>query len=313
MTMYLLVAGIGLALAAGVFLIVQITGKKTTGEGPSPQDQAGLETWAQEKARLLAENRRLSTALEREIQSRGDASEDLRKQMAFQEQEIKRLRQSNEMLTAENHDLKKAILQKAEQARAFWNEVHAARDELAEVFGNQRRQIRSLSEQLRRSQDEALGKTLEKDLQHWKDQCAQQEQQAARYRRRALDVEDRLRRYEKEVEARMAEMRQTIIRLSEQKDAPQDASSRQGVNRDAMAALIRRLRRERFAFLREKIALEMDCSRVKELNERMRAKERDLQYELIKVRAQALGLEKMCEGFKERIEAMNGQEAVTCV
>lgn len=51
--------------------------------------------------------------------------------------------------------------------------------------------------------------------------------------------------------------------------------------------------------------------RTEELNVHLLEKERLMQYELIKNRAQALGLEKICEDFKAQIEAMTAMEEQT--
>lgn len=57
--------------------------------------------------------------------------------------------------------------------------------------------------------------------------------------------------------------------------------------------------------LNEKTERDMNFSRIKEFNEHLVEKEKSLQHELTKNRAQALGLEKICKDFKDQIENMN--------
>ena len=52
-------------------------------------------------------------------------------------------------------------------------------------------------------------------------------------------------------------------------------------------------------------ALQEDFKRTEELNVQLLEKERIMQYELVKNRAQALGLERICEDFKRQIEEMS--------
>ena len=52
-------------------------------------------------------------------------------------------------------------------------------------------------------------------------------------------------------------------------------------------------------------ALKSELAKIKELNDQIREKEKVLQLELTKARAQSVGLEKICEDFKEQIEIMS--------
>jgi chromosome segregation ATPase len=77
----------------------------------------------------------------------------------------------------------------------------------------------------------------------------------------------------------------------------------------AMAAL-ETLKRENQDLTERNANLERNFKQVEEFNLHLREKERMLQYELTKARAQSLGLEKICEGFKVQIETMSAASSV---
>ena len=64
------------------------------------------------------------------------------------------------------------------------------------------------------------------------------------------------------------------------------------------------LKRENKALQQSNSDLRDEFKRTEELNEHLLKKEKMIQYELTKNRAQALGLEKICEDFRTQIETM---------
>ncbi len=65
------------------------------------------------------------------------------------------------------------------------------------------------------------------------------------------------------------------------------------------------LSKERDDLFEQRSELMMDLKRIEEHNAQLLEKERFLQYELTKTRAKAMGLEKICEEFKIRLETTN--------
>ena len=62
---------------------------------------------------------------------------------------------------------------------------------------------------------------------------------------------------------------------------------------------------ERDKLLEQNIVLQRNYDKLKDLNDHLVEKEKILQYELTKSRAQSLGLEKVCEGLTEQIDSLN--------
>ena len=67
---------------------------------------------------------------------------------------------------------------------------------------------------------------------------------------------------------------------------------------------VEELRKDRDLLAAVKLKLEQELNQIKEMNEQFSQKEKVMQYDLTRSRAQALGLEKMCEDFKIQIEEM---------
>jgi hypothetical protein len=61
-------------------------------------------------------------------------------------------------------------------------------------------------------------------------------------------------------------------------------------------------KKEREQLLQAHNGLEQDFTKIKDMNTYLLEKEKLLQYELIKERAQSLGLERICEDFKVQID-----------
>ena len=69
--------------------------------------------------------------------------------------------------------------------------------------------------------------------------------------------------------------------------------------------VIAELKEEREALLENKKLIDRDLIKIREFNNHLIQKEQLLQYELTKNRAQALGLEKICEVYKAQLEEVN--------
>ena len=69
--------------------------------------------------------------------------------------------------------------------------------------------------------------------------------------------------------------------------------------------MIEDLRKEKDELLQVKEDLDLNVLKIKEFNAHLLNKEKMLQYELVKHRAQAMGLEKICEDFKLQIDGMS--------
>ena len=69
--------------------------------------------------------------------------------------------------------------------------------------------------------------------------------------------------------------------------------------------ILEQLRQENEKLLKTSGSMGEEFTKLKDMNEQLREREKILQYELTKSRAQSIGLEKICEDFKEQIETMS--------
>ncbi|MDP8213272.1 MAG: hypothetical protein P9X22_08315, partial [Candidatus Zapsychrus exili] len=83
-----------------------------------------------------------------------------------------------------------------------------------------------------------------------------------------------------------------------------DDSAKQESNQDEIVGNIEEYDR----IVQEKEMLASELGQVKELNDHLLEKERSLNQELAKHRAQSLGLERMCEDFKIQIEELSKKQ-----
>jgi chromosome segregation ATPase len=69
--------------------------------------------------------------------------------------------------------------------------------------------------------------------------------------------------------------------------------------------ILEQLRRDNEALIKAGESIKEEFAKIKGMNDQLREREKILQYELTKSRAQAIGLEKICASLKEQVETMN--------
>ncbi len=101
------------------------------------------------------------------------------------------------------------------------------------------------------------------------------------------------------------EAHQTIDRLKVEL-ADLHRASREGINKQLTESMsvLEDMRKEKEVWDKEKDEVLSEFKKVSEFNKYLLEKEKLLQYELIKSRAQTIGLEKLCEDFKVQIEQL---------
>jgi chromosome segregation ATPase len=118
-------------------------------------------------------------------------------------------------------------------------------------------------------------------------------------------LQENLRLVEKENEQKLNEAN-AIINSLNTKEAQRVQS--QGTLNEQLSEskeTIETLQQEREQMVHAKADLETELKKIKDFNARLLEKEKMLQYELTKNRAQALGLERICEDFKIQIDVMS--------
>jgi chromosome segregation ATPase len=200
-------------------------------------------------------------------------------------------------LTAENQQLKQQITEHQNKFEGLERNV--------EIFKREHHQLKeSEAEKIRNLETKISNIQLEKEQLLLTQKLFEELKEKGQY-------------FEKqyaESQTRQTELREYVRRLESERDYLLK-SQKQGVDRTEFEALSSRLEgaiitieglkgKNKDLELSNR-ALQEDFKSTEELNAQLREKEKIMQYELAKNRAQALGLEKICEDFKKQIEEMS--------
>jgi len=154
-----------------------------------------------------------------------------------------------------------------------------------EEGANQRTELEAAISKLKAERDDLL------------DQVKKREEQAA-------ELHENLATLQKTGDEKLKTVQATADQLRAQRDEEERAGPKISKDRfDESMATIEDLKQENQKLQQAVQDLKDHFKKTEELNAHLLEKEKKMQYELTKNRAQALGLEKICEDFKVRIEA----------
>jgi len=262
---------------------------------------------------LMTENQKLSEALKRELSSKETEVAVVKNQEALEDQkkQLEQARASIEVLTSENHKLKKQMDAQINKGEEFYRLISSTRDEFVEEVEGYQSKIQVLESELQHIQEEK-GKLSQgrQSMEHLEAENRNLAVQLEENQNKQKEVQKRFESIKNESDQKMEEAAGMINEMMEKLQmikGNEVKSQDEGIEKKAgePSALIEKLYEEQEALLREKMNRDLEFSRMKEFNEHLVEKEKTLQYELTKNRAQSLGLEKICEEFKVQIEEMN--------
>jgi len=196
----------------------------------------------------------------------------------------------------------------AEQYLAQVSQFKIEKDQLTERENELKTEAQTLKMQL-----EKLESDFKKINEHDETQEQQFEQekrgifnQLEKREEELRESKDQLYQLQQLGEKKILKADQTINLLKQQlekKEGKQDAE----INQKFQIALadLAKIKMEREQWFKMKSELENRLSGISDYNEQLKAKEKVIQYELTKSRAQVIGLEQICEDFKEHIERVH--------
>lgn len=243
------------------------------------------------------------------------------RQVGEEQQKIVQLNQENSRLE-KNFEEQKAKLEQMEQA------LEAARRERDHLQKESQSQIKDLEDQLKetadaeksrlemdrlqrelltvREESQARQAQWEETIVRLKAETEELSRQRQEKEEALKEVKDRLELMQKTNNQRLNEAHHTIDLLRIQKEES-DRLREETLAKDLaqLSSTVESLTKEKENLLCAKEGLEENLKKTQEFNSRLAEKEKMLQHELTKSRAQALGLEKICEEFKVQIEEMS--------
>ncbi|MBI5149531.1 MAG: hypothetical protein HZA28_02005 [Candidatus Omnitrophica bacterium] len=211
-------------------------------------------------------------------------------------------------LTQENGKFKKQIEQKESESSRLATEVEAmkTKNQAIEALEEEKAAgINQLAKELGEVKDGALSQQT-----HWQ---AERERlavehtgllaQAGGYRQEVERLKKDLELMQKINNQKLNEAND-MVRLLEAQKSESDRIQEEVLGKQLAQALgkVGELNQERDHLMQARVALEENLGKTRDFNAYLLEKEKVLHYELTKQRAQALGLEKICEDFKIQID-----------
>lgn len=257
---------------------------------------------------LILDNQRLTEALERELNSKSVASALVQENNEISEmgEMLAVTRNAQEELTKENQRLQKIL--EEERGKSEENRVAAVAAQ-SQLDQNQKQaddRIKALEQELMNvleekkiasKQQEVLNR-LNIENQNLVAQLKIQSESILHFKEMAATLKF-------DYEGRLKEAHQIIEQLKSQDQSwrlKQEKQESEQINQ--LTAIIDQLKKEKEQSNPSNLTLDQDYQKIKELNAQLLEKEKILQYELTKSKAQALGLERICEDFKIQIDEM---------
>jgi chromosome segregation ATPase len=249
-------------------------------QATSSQDISGGSNDQWEK--LKADNATLKSALEKEIQqsaSRGNLNEEHDRSV---QDENHRLKNSLDNLTSDNLKLQKKVEAQSEEFQAIEAQKNNLEQKCLALAENEKR----------------LESTQEAHGVQWRESLEEGQQALVRVNEEKQGLLEQcaaLNDQKLELNQLLEECRSMIIRLKEEVARGLSQSS-EGEGDE--------LKKECAEALAARASIEAEMRKLKEYNDFLLKKEKALQYELTKARAQSMGLERITEDLKIKIESI---------
>ncbi|MBI5415478.1 MAG: hypothetical protein HZA29_01550 [Candidatus Omnitrophica bacterium] len=218
-------------------------------------------------------------------------------------------------LTQENGKFKKQIEQResesgrlaaqVEEMRLLCDRLKAEEDAKIQDFRQEITRMDLLTKELGEARDGALNQQT-----HWQAEREQLTAEHANLLAQAGEHERQMQRLQKDIELMQKVNNQKLneasdmARLLEAQKSESDRIQEEVLGKQLAQALekVGEFNQERDHLIQARVALEQNLGKTRDFNAYLLEKEKVLQYELTKQRAQALGLEKICEDFKIQID-----------
>lgn len=281
--------------------------------------------------RLEQENLRLKEVLKRELSSK-DAitlNEEEQKQLHQAKEDVTGTHESLQRLSAENQELRKQI----EGERSHFEELDRKFSVFKAEFEHQKsiewakeetlqNQIVKLQEENRKLNEtkglmeqkkaelislQAYQRDQEAKVSQWQVQVNELKESNHALLAQCKEAKENADRLKEDLEVvkltyeqKISDATDRVLALQGIKEVKQEADLSAGEK-----SVLERIREQNDELLKANDVLNTELVKTKELSAQLREKEKILQYELTKARAQSVGLEKICEDFKEQIEQMS--------
>lgn len=259
---------------------------------------------------LEKECERLKLALEREIlskepgmilQENGERLENLNHALDRSKEAVVALTEENQQLKLTMTDLK-VDYQDIEQTlvlyKTKYDDFLAKNTQLLDELANRlERAEKQATEFLKGSQKEAG--LLDQENQNLRDESVQLHEQEAQFRNQIKILQDKNHNLTEEIARLRSELPQQNSKVEKELVAQVEL-----LQQDLEA-----LENEKLEILKFQKKLQGDYDQIQALNAQLVEKGKLLQYELTKHRAQALGLEKICEDFRFQMERPKGKDS----
>jgi len=258
-------------------------------------------------ASLKKENEDLKVRLEKEASNKasetvdegqGELLDDLKKQLDH-------LKNANDELSKENVDLKQEKNSEESSKAAQQSSEDALQEELKSIQGQKEtleKNLQLLESELERIKQEAeQGKQTQHEIiEQLRNEKFKFTDQMSKVEEQQTVLQDEINIKQDEYKVRIKEAREEVAEEEIKKGSA--VKNQLSLEIQEMTQQLNDVNSEFDRIQREKINVEIEMEKVKDYNRNLQEKEQMLQYELTKSRAEACGLEKICEDFKVQIE-----------
>lgn len=237
-----------------------------------------------------------------EPQTEKEEIEDLKMKLTASDRTVKVLTDEKNNLYERMGELKNELENfKRKQSEENAEELKASNEDLKRELDGFQKRCDVLEKKL--SETASRAPSLEVDrIMHEKDFLeVQLKENQANLASLQEDMEIVKMRYDQKLKEALSEL-ESLKHRQEQGEGSgsRDLEAAEAVSGDE---LVERLKKEKEELIQSRENLENDLAQLKEVHDRLREKERLLQYELTKNRAKAIGLEKICKVYKEQMES----------
>lgn len=245
---------------------------------------------AQDEIRELKEqNQQLNNALMKEAQGKDSKmlSGEVKLQMREKESLLHRAQNSVEHLTEENH--------------AFKKDIASANDRIDELERDMKNMLDNHADAITREKAKVIGLEMEaRKVRSERDKAIAMQ-----------EASDSIVQKNKELVFHIAELEKKVVKLeaeyqaetSDKKDLVRQRTEKLNIQLDQSLQVIEQLKKEKAGLEQESLVDKRNFEKIKEFNNFLLDKEKMLQFELNKSRAQIMGLEKTSEELKTQAQS----------
>ena len=260
-----------------------------------------LEQLRRKNQDLSAENERLNEALKKEMaaQNMKTISVEEQKTLAEREQRFALAQQSLDQITKENLQMKDQLKNEKDNAACLEKTIESLKNEKSQIEMRETLKINDLNREV------GGLRLVQEEVERHKQSLAKVERDFYDAKQHKEAAEEKLKMLERDYEERLEKSKEHFESLSLQQQATiQKQVQLIGERLSEAMATIAALKKEKEDWHKNNEGAVLEQQKTRDLNTQLAERERQLQYELTKSRAQALGLEKICEDFKLQIEEM---------